>query len=46
MHIVVFFDKEHILISRQYQLHPTFTITHCPSSNTDVHNKKEEEELQ
>jgi hypothetical protein len=41
-----FFNKEYILISRQYQLHPASATMQCPSGNTDAHNKKEEKELQ
>jgi hypothetical protein len=36
----LFFDKEHILISRRYQLHPASATTHCPSGITDAHNQK------
>jgi hypothetical protein len=35
-----FFDKEHMLISRRYQLHPTYATTQCPSDNMDAHNQK------
>ena len=28
-------DKEHILISRRYQLHPASATTNCPNSITD-----------
>jgi hypothetical protein len=44
-----FLDKEYILISRRYQLHPASATTQCPSGNTDAHsqlkqNKKYEKE--
>jgi hypothetical protein len=35
-----FFDKEHILILRRYQLHSASATTQCPSSNTNAHSKK------
>jgi hypothetical protein len=38
--ILLFFDKEHILISRRYQLHPASATTQCPYSNTDAHSQK------
>jgi hypothetical protein len=38
-----FFDKEHILISRKYQLHPASATTECLSDNTDAHNQKKKE---
>jgi hypothetical protein len=37
---VDFFAKEHILISRRYQLHLASATTQCPS-DTDAHRKKE-----
>jgi hypothetical protein len=42
MQNVYFFDKEDILISRRYQLHPASATTYCPIDNTDAHsqNKK------
>jgi hypothetical protein len=41
-----FLDKEYILISRRYQLHPASATTHCPSDITDAHSPKHKEELQ
>jgi hypothetical protein len=38
-----FFYKEHILISKRYQIHPALATMQCPSGNTDAHSKKEEE---
>jgi hypothetical protein len=35
-----FLDKEYILISSRYQLHPASTTTQCPSGNTDAHSQK------
>jgi hypothetical protein len=40
-----FLDKEYILISSRYQLHPASATTQCPSGNTDAHSQKKEEEL-
>jgi hypothetical protein len=37
----IFFDKEYILISHRYLLHPAY-----PNGITDAHNQKTEEELQ
>jgi hypothetical protein len=34
------FNKEHILISRRYNLHLAYATTQCPSDNTDAQNKK------
>jgi hypothetical protein len=34
-----FFDKEYILISQIYQLHPISATTYFPISNTDAHNQ-------
>jgi hypothetical protein len=34
-----FLDKEYILISRRYQLHPASATTQCPSGNTDAHSQ-------
>jgi hypothetical protein len=42
----IFLDKEYILISSRYQLHPASATTQCPSGNTDAHSQKKEEELQ
>jgi hypothetical protein len=33
---LIFLNKEYALISRRYQLHPTFATTHCPSGHTDA----------
>jgi hypothetical protein len=33
----LFFDKEHILISKRYQLHPASVTMLCPSGNMDTH---------
>jgi hypothetical protein len=33
-------DKEHILISWRYQLHPASATTHCHSGITDAHSQK------
>jgi hypothetical protein len=44
--IFYFFDKEYILISRRYQLHPTSATTQYSNSITDAHNQKMKEELQ
>jgi hypothetical protein len=35
-----FFDKEHILISRKYQLHPASATTECLSDNTNAQKKR------
>jgi Na+-transporting NADH:ubiquinone oxidoreductase subunit NqrC len=35
-----FFDKEHVLISRRYQLHPTSATTSCPNGIKDAHIQK------
>jgi hypothetical protein len=35
---IFFFHKEHILISRRYQLHLASATTHCPSGITVAHN--------
>jgi hypothetical protein len=33
-----FFDKEHILISRRYQLYLAFATKQCPSDNKNAHS--------
>jgi hypothetical protein len=38
-----FFNKEHILISRRYQLHPASAATSCPDDIKDAHSQKREE---
>jgi hypothetical protein len=38
--MIYFFDKEHILILRRYQLHPTSATTSCPNGIKDAHNQK------
>jgi hypothetical protein len=43
---VSFLDKEYILISRKYQLHPASATMQCPNGITDAHNQKTKEELQ
>jgi hypothetical protein len=37
-----FFDKEHILISRRYQLHPVSATTPCPNNIKNAHSQKKE----
>jgi hypothetical protein len=37
----VFFEKEHILILRRYQLHLASATTLCPDGIKDAHSKKE-----
>jgi hypothetical protein len=34
---LLFFDKEHILISKRYQLHLASVTMLCPSGNMDAH---------
>jgi hypothetical protein len=41
--IYIFLNKEHILISGRYQLHPVYETTHFPSGITDAHSWKKEE---
>jgi hypothetical protein len=38
--ILFFFDKEHILISRRYQLHSASATTSCPNDIKDARNQK------
>jgi hypothetical protein len=40
--ILLFPDKEHLLISQRYQLHLASATTHYPSCITDAHNQKKE----
>jgi hypothetical protein len=42
----IFLDKEYILISRRYQLHPASATTYCPSGTADAHSQTKKEELQ
>jgi hypothetical protein len=35
----IFLDKEYILISKRYQLHPASATTQYPSGNTDAHSQ-------
>jgi hypothetical protein len=44
--ILIFLDKEYILISRRYQLHPASATTHCSSGTADAHSQTKKEELQ
>jgi hypothetical protein len=39
---LIFFDKEDILVSRRYQLHPASAITSCPNGIKDAHSQKRE----
>jgi hypothetical protein len=41
-----FFDKENLLISQRYQLHPASATTQHPSGTMDAHIQKKKEELQ
>jgi hypothetical protein len=38
--ILDFFNKENILISQRYQLHPASTTMQCPNDNMDAHNQQ------
>jgi hypothetical protein len=38
--LMSFFDKEYILISRIYQLHPASATMQCLSGNADEHSQK------
>jgi hypothetical protein len=44
--MVLFFDKEYILISRRYQLHLASARTQYPSGNVDAHNHKKGRKIQ
>jgi hypothetical protein len=37
---ISFFDKEYILISKRYQLHPASATTQHPNDITDAHSQK------
>jgi hypothetical protein len=37
--MIFFFNKEHILISRRYQLHSVSVTTHCPNVIIDAHSQ-------
>jgi hypothetical protein len=38
-------DKEYILISRRYQLHPASATTQCSNDNMDAQAEKKKDEL-
>jgi hypothetical protein len=44
-HIFSLFDKEHILISRRYQLHPALATTSCPNDIKDAHIQQKERKI-